>query len=111
MIDIAGQGHSRHAAAAADRHNIDAAGGGPGTLLLDCLQHRFEAYGHICSFCTYNVDFAWAGQDGEGPKGVAGMLQQLLTFTAPTLLVAGLELGLWNFGASSTQARSRACAL
>ena len=34
------------------------------------------------------------------------MLQQALNFVAPTLLVGGLELGLWNFAASSTQARA-----
>lgn len=32
------------------------------------------------------------------------MLQQALNFVAPTLVVGGLELGLWNFAASSTQA-------
>ena len=41
-------------------------------------------------------------QDGAG--GAAGMLQQALNFVAPTLVVGGLELGLWNFAASSTQA-------
>lgn len=42
-------------------------------------------------------------QDGAG--GAAGVLQQALNSVAPTLLVGGLELGLWNFAASSTQAR------
>ena len=46
----------------------------------------------------------------EGAGGAAGVLQQALNFVAPTLLVGGLELGLWNFAASSTQARPQ-CAL
>ena len=43
-------------------------------------------------------------QDGAG--GAAGMLASALNFVAPTLVVGGLELGLWNFAASSTQALS-----
>ena len=43
----------------------------------------------------------------DGARGAAGVLQQALNFVAPTLLVGGLELGLWNFAASSTQARSQ----
>ena len=34
------------------------------------------------------------------------MLASALNFVAPTLVVGGLELGLWNFAASSTQALS-----
>ncbi len=44
------------------------------------------------------------GQDADVPPGARGVLQQVLNFSAPTLLVGGLELGLWNFAASSTQA-------